>query len=305
MGRSSILACVMLVAALIPSTTIHAEAGLLAPGSIAFEPSTFHAGEKVRAQLNLGDPPVGLTAFGIDQNRESASLGATPDLEILGAALAKTRGNWVYTVTFRSWAPGEGTFPSLSIGGHRFPSFTYDTRATSGIDDPSPGPRRPQVDPPGTGLYLYAAVALVAILALLALAGIFWILPGARALLEVRRMREAFRALSQTLDWLEANAEGSARDWYGLLARSLRLYLSRRLIPEAEALTSSELRALQEEGLPQNGFKEGLAFLLGQSDQACYAGIVPAPAERRVATRQARELATLVEEWEGRAHARA
>ncbi|HUX41838.1 MAG TPA: hypothetical protein VMV83_11795 [Rectinemataceae bacterium] len=266
--------------------------------SVGFEPARFYAGEKVRALVALGPGNPGIPAFSIDKGQGFGALDARPELEILGASLSSTKAGWLYSVTFIAWAPGVGTIPSLSIGGLRFPAIEYAAIATTGADDRVPGPRRPQVDPPGAALYLYASLALLAVIALLTLAFVYWILPGARALLVAWRSREAFRLLSRTLDWLDANVEGPEREWYALLSRSLRIYVARRLIPEAEALTPAEIAALPPAGLPENGFKEGLSALLGESDQIRYAGRNAGTTARARATRQARDLAGLVEGWE-------
>ena len=277
--------------------------------SISFDPDSFHAGEKVRARVALGPESAGLQPFSIGRGQGS-TLDSTPDLEILSATLAATPSGWLYTVSFVVWAPGAGKLPSLSISGRHFPSIDFLAKATTGPDDRVPGPRRPQVDPPGTALYLYAAVALLAVLVLLVLAGVFWVLPGARALLETWRSRGAFRAFSKTLDWLEANIDGPEREWYALLSRSLRIYLARRLIPEAEALTPTEIAQLSPSCLPEKGFREGLSSLLGESDKVRFAGLARGQAGRGRATRQARDLVELVEGWaadsaKGQSYARA
>ncbi len=266
--------------------------------SVGFQPARFHAGEKARALVALGSGNPGVPPFSIDKGQGFGALDARPELEILEASLSSTRSGWLYSVTFIPWAPGAGTIPALSIGGRRFPSIKFAAIATTGADDRVPGPRRPQVDPPGTALYLYASLALLAAFVLFALAFAYWILPGARALLVAWRSREAFRILSRTLDWLDANVEGPEREWYALLSRSLRIYVARRLIPEAEALTPAEIAALPPAGLPENGFKDGLSSLLGESDRVRYAGLAAGSMGRARATRQARDLAGLVEGWE-------
>ncbi len=266
--------------------------------AINFSPARFSAGEKVVASVALDPGDSGLLPFSIDKSQGFGALDAKPELEILGASLAKARSGWLYSVTFISWAPGAGTIPSLSIGGRRFPAIDYVTIATTGPDDRVPGPRRPQVDPPGAALYLYVAVAILAVLVLLIFALIFWVLPGAHALLLAWRRREAFRAFSNTLDWLEANVAGPEREWYALLARSTRIYLARRLIPDAEALTPAEIASLPETGLPEKGFQEGLSALLKESDEVRFAGRQPGAERRAMATRQARGLAGLVEGYE-------
>ncbi|HUX39009.1 MAG TPA: DUF4129 domain-containing protein [Rectinemataceae bacterium] len=265
--------------------------------SLSFEPRGFHAGEAVVARALLETAGTDLEPFSLGATAMKGILEAAPELEIVSASLSKNGSAWVYSVGFISWAPGAGLIPPLSIGGRLFPTLDFVAQPTSGAGDRLPGPRRPQADPPGSALYLYASVAILAALALLSLAFVFWVLPGALALLESWRSREALRRLQKTLDWLEENAEGSeGRAWFALLSRSLRVYLARRLIPAAEALTPGELAALPAATLPGGDFRESLASLFAASDAVRFADRPSAAVDRADALRLARDIARRSEE---------
>ena len=265
--------------------------------SLSFEPRNFHAGESVVARALLDAGGSALEPFSLGAAALKGIPEARPELEIESASLSKNGGTWIYTVVFVTWAPGAGLVPSLSIGGRLFPALNFLAQASSAIGDRLPGPRRPQADPPGSALYLYAGVAILAALALASLAFVFWILPGALALFESWRSRAALMRLRKTLDWLEENAgEDDGRAWFALLSRSLRLYLARRLIPAAEALTPPEFSALPPAELPDAALRDSLGSLFAASDEIRFADRPSAAFGRAEALRLARDIARRAEE---------
>jgi len=266
--------------------------------SISFEPGVFHAGERVVARLVLGAEAPGLAAFSFGPASGLRFSDIPPELEIDSVSLARFGSGWRYSVTFVVWAPGSGSVPSLSIEGRDFPTFDFVAAPITGPLDRLPGPRRPQADPPGMAVYLYAAVGLFVVLILAALAFVFWILPGALALLDAWRLRAAWRDLSKTLDWLGENGnEGEGRVWFALLARALRSFLARRLFPGADALTPPEIARLSPDILPPGGFGESLANLLELSDEVRFAGRIEAAGDRIEALKRARRIADAVEDF--------
>lgn len=337
-GRALVLAGILWSAGLGAAAEANPGLGLL---GLRFEPPNPRVGERVTARLLLGEGPEQLEPLLLRGPAQLGGLSDSPLYDLEELRLARSGSSWEYSLSFVPWAPGPGDFPSLLVKGHTLPGFAYTVSPSAGAEDRLPGPRRPQADPPGAAFYLYAGLGLLGLLALLVLGFFLWILPGALALRAAWRSRAALRRFHGTLSWLEESCEGGdGRAWYGLLARSLRLYLSARLLPEALALTPEEFRGLASPGArageavsaareagggssegPREGGEdeEGVAAeaalglraaeLLGRADEVRFGEAPTAAADRREAALGARDLARLVEElrqgggWEA-GHAR-
>lgn len=260
-----------------------------------FEPAVLHAGIPETARITVVAAGQALSAFRLERGKNLGDVDPSPELEIDSVSLRKEGGGWIYTAVFTVWAPGPGHFPSLAIQGFRFPAFDFEVAATADPEARSPGPRRPQADPPGSSVYLYASVGILVALVLAGIAFFSWILPGALDLAAAWRERAAFRRFAKTLDWLEESVdEGDGRAWYALLANSFRIYLSAKTIPAAMALTPPEIAALPAETLT-DGFGGEAAELLARGDEVRFGGLATAASRRAEDARRARELAARVE----------
>jgi len=285
-----------------PASTPSGQA-IFAVSGTSFSPSPFHVGDRVTAKARIEDSAAAPEPFQLLPGSGLPSGGGNP--ELLSASLeADSTGSYL-RVVFVAWSPGRGNLPSLAAGGMRFPPIAFETASVLGPGERDPSPPLPQRDPPGTSVYLYSIVALLVGVALVALATVFWLLPGARALLSRLRARGAFRTLSRSLEWLEANAGvADPAPFYALLSHALRLYLARRLIEEAEALTPREIRELPALRFPDAEYRDELAELLLEADRARWgnleasgAGSVATAAGRGLAARRARRLGQASEAW--------
>jgi len=273
-------------------------------GKVTFSPTVFLVGQTVTATVDLvvdgGEPEV----FSLSPGAGLPAPTADADPELRSASLAKGAAGWVLSLVFVPWSPGPGRLPSMVVGSLRSPEIRYVTASVlggkGGANDASArdlSPPKPQRDPPGTTLYLYGFLLVAATVLFIIIAFYLWVLPGARALLARWKSREAWVALTRTLDWLETNGgSGDAAPFYALLSRAFRLYLSKRFIEEAEALTPGEFSALPPSRLPDPGFGKEVSRLLGEADLARFAGQPFAAPARLAALRRARELATTAEE---------
>jgi hypothetical protein len=273
-------------------------------GKVTYSPPDFLVGMTVTATVDLvidGGEPEGFT---LAPGAGLPAPTADADPELRSASLAKGSAGWVLSLVFVPWSPGPGRLPSMLVGSLRSPEIRYVTASVlEGKGGTAEGsardlsPPRAQRDPPGTTLYLYGFLLLVATILFIIIAFYLWVLPGARALLARWKRREAWVAFSRTLDWLETNGgSGDAAPFYALLSRALRLYLSRRCIDGAEALTPGEFSALPPSRLPDPGFGKEVSRLLGEADLARFAGLPFAAQARLAALRRARELAKTAEE---------
>jgi hypothetical protein len=263
----------------------------------AFVPAHFYVGEEAEAWVQVtidgGDP----VAFELKPGAGLPPQPAGSNPEIRGLSLVRTAEGWEFRFRFIAWTPGSGRIPSMELRGISVPAIGFEVDSVLGPDDREPSAPKPQLDPPGTGLYLYGFASLVIFLALLIFASAAWLVPAARRLLEKRRAAEARRNLAKTLAWLgKGLGETSPKDFYAVLARSLRLYLAERVLPEAPALTPFELGACAEGRFPVPGLRDDAAALLAESDAVRYAGQAVDEALMRHALERAARIGDAAEE---------
>ena len=264
---------------------------------LGFAPARFGAGEEVEAVALLEAGSVEPEAFVLKAGGGLPEPGPGADPELRELRLSKTAGGWELRARFVPWTPGKGLLPPLSVRGLALPGLPYTVDSVLAPGDREPAPPKPQRDPPGTALYLYGFAGLVLVLVL---AG-FWaaavLVPGARRLLARRRAAQARRALERSLAYLERGLGSSApADFYAALARSLRLYLTARLLPEAAALTPAEIGALPAARFPEAGIRDDAAAVLGEADLARFAGLNPGLDAMRAALERSARLAGSAEE---------
>ncbi len=266
---------------------------------LAFTPTVFHVGEEVEVialiDTRRGEPFLLKAGDGLPE------IGEGADPELHEARLVKTEQGWEYRVRFVPWTPGRSAIPPLvAKGGAPLPALPYTVASVLEPGDREPSPPKPQRDPPGTALYLYGFVGLVLALAAMAAAIVLYALPGARSLIAQAIAAQAFRTLSRSLAYLERSADNAtATDFYAVLSRALRLYLAARSVPEAPALTPTELQGLPEARFPAPGLRDEAARLFAEADGVRFGGLASGPDTLRDAVRRARALAKRFEEAAG------
>jgi hypothetical protein len=254
---------------------------------VAFLPARFCVGEEVEAIALVHFDAASIEAFAA---KAGAGLPAAP-----GQADPELR--WELHWRFVAWTPGKGRIPAMELRGLSIPAVDYQAYSVLGPQDRDLSPPKPQLDPPGTSLYLYGFAAFVLLLVFIVFAVVSWLLPAARALLERRKAAQARKVLARTLSWLGKELR-TARpsDFYAALARALRNYLAIRVLPAAPALTPAEVAALREDSFPAPGLRDEVSDLLAESDAVRYAG-APADIPRmREAIARAAKLGDTAEE---------
>jgi hypothetical protein len=244
---------------------------------LAFLPAHFVVGEEAEAFVLVSSGSDEPQAFSVKIGAGLPAPTGEANPELRRASLAKTGDGWELRIRFIAWTPGKGRLPALRLGGNDIPALPYEVSSVLLPGDKEPRPPKPQLDPPGTTVYLYGFLGFVLVLGLAIFALVVWVFPAALALLERRRAGEARKALARSVTWLSKGlAQGLAQAeppaFYAALARALRLYLAERVLSSAPALTARELAALPEELFPAQGLRDEAAGLLGESEKVRYGG---------------------------------
>jgi hypothetical protein len=172
-------------------------------------------------------------------------------------------------VRFVAWETGQGSIPSMTVGGLVTPSFQYSCSsalAEGGTEPPLP---IGQLDPPGLfpRLYLIGGLALVSVIGLAIGAARF--IPWLRLLKARRIFMKVRREYDELLDRLEREKGGPAA--WAELCTGLRAFLSRRTGLDWRALTSVEAAGLPIDSVPGE-VQPAAATILSMGDEARFAG---------------------------------
>jgi len=238
-----------------------------------------------------------LQPFSVKAGEGLPSPGPHADPELRSVSLSKAREGWELRIRFVPWSPEEGSLPALELRGLSIPALAYRVSSVLGPGSRDPAPPKPQLDPPGSALYLYGFAGLALILGFAVFASAAWLIPAALRLLARRKATQARRDLGRSLAWL-AREKGKARpqDFYAALARAFRVYMAARLLPAAPALTPKELKALGEDAFPVPGLRDEAAALLAESDAVRFAGLEAGEAMMGQALARAARLGDVAEE---------
>ena len=259
--------------------------------SLTYLPASYSPGEEVVVEAILA--AEGAEKFAEMDLKAGAGLpkqDAASEVELRGLWLSRTATGWLIRLRFVPWSPGALMIPAQRIKGILIPAIPYSAITVLGPEDRDPSPPRRQRDLPGTALYLYGLLGILIAIALAALGTAFYLVPAARALLARRRAAQAFRRFVTSLDYLEAEsgtADGTA--FFSALLRACRLYLASRGLPEAPALTATEIAAVSDHAFPAPATKPRVAALFAKADRLRYGG--PGPAADQKAARAMRETA--------------
>jgi hypothetical protein len=188
---------------------------------------------------------------------------------ILSASLMERSGAPLLVVRFVAWRPGQGSIPSMSVGGLVTPPLKYSCSSALAEGGTEPPQAIGQLDPPGLfpRLYLIGGLALLSTVALVI--GAAKLVPWLRRL----KARKTFARVRREYDALLARLEGgrgSTAAWTELCA-GLRLFLSRRTGLDWMAITSVEAAALPADCAPGQ-VQPAAAAILAMGDEARFAG---------------------------------
>jgi hypothetical protein len=272
-------------------------AATITVNKLAFVPARFLVGEEVEAWALVSVSGAEPQSFSVKAGDGLPSASAQADPELRSLSLARGSGGWELRMRFIAWSPGAGRLPALEVRGYAIPAMEYTANSVLGPQDRDAAPPKPQLDPPGTALYLYGFAGLALILVLLVLGTVLYVVPAAASLLSRRQAAQARRALGRSLAFLSRTVPGAApAAFYAALARALRIYLGSRVLPEAPALTPSEFSALGEERFPGPGIRDEAAALLAETDAVRYAGEAADESRMRRALSRAVRLGDAAEE---------
>jgi hypothetical protein len=268
---------VLALAALLALAGSGLGAATLDARTLVFVPVRYSAGDEVTVRASIV-PESGETLLALDL-RPGAGLpaaglvvpGEEADPELRGLRLSRSGEGWLLEASFVPWSPGPGSLPEARYKGFRLPALPYAAISVLGPEDRDPSPPRPQRDPPGTALFLYGLAGFLIAVSLGIAGAAAYLVPAARALLARRRAAQAFKRFGKSLDYLVAES-GSADPaiYFAALSRSLRMYLASRVLPEAPALTASELGRLPESAFPSPSTKDRVAALVARADSVRY-----------------------------------
>ncbi len=239
-------------------------ARLAAP--VEFDPPSFVPGQGVSMYARLD---AGTASWRVETVSSGLPVGQDGFLRILSASLLERSGAPLLVVRFVAWHPGQGSIPSMTVGGLVTPPLKYtcsSALAEGGTEPPEP---IGQLDPPGLfpRLYLIGGLALVS--AIVLAIGAARIVPWLRLL----KARKAFASVRRDYDELLGRLErsrGDASAW-AELCTGLRLFLSRRTDLDWLALTSVEAAELPLDCVPGD-IQPAAAAILSMGDEARFAG---------------------------------
>jgi hypothetical protein len=264
---------------------------------LAYVPAHFVVGKEAEAYALVSIDGGEGEAFTAKAGSGLPSPSAQADPELRGLSLQKGSDGWELRIRFIAWSPGKGKLPGLEVRGYSIPALPYEVESVLGPEDNEPAPPKPQLDPPGTALYLYGFVGFVILLGFLVFAFVAYLLPAAKRLLEKRKAAEARRALGKRLAWLGKELDDTPSDaFYAVLSRAIRLYLAERVLPEATALTSREFSLLSPDRFPAQGLKEEATALLFEAEAVRYSGEAADEARKRASLARAAKLGDAAEE---------
>lgn len=266
---------------------------------LAFIPAIFYSGEEVEA-FALVSFDGGLAPpepFELKAGEGLPLPSAQADPEIRSMSLARTGQGWELRIRFVAWSPGSSSLPKMEARGVAIPAIAYSATSSLGPGDNEISPPKPQLDPPGTALYLYGFAGFVIFLCLAVFGFAAYVFPAASRLLARRKAGEARRSLEKTIVWLgKALPESEPRAFYAALSRALRNYLAARVLPEAPSLTPRELSLLPPESFLDRAIQDEAVALLAEADVVRYAGAKSKESSMRVSLSRAAKLGDAAEE---------
>jgi hypothetical protein len=239
-------------------------ARLAAP--VEFDPPYFVAGQGVAMYARLD---AGTSSWRAETLSSGLPGGQDGDPRILSASLLERSGAPLLVVRFVAWRPGQGSLPSMNVGGLVTPPLKYS--CSSALAEAGTEPPQPigQLDPPGLFARLYLIGGLALVSAIVSVIGAARFVPWLRLL----KARKAFARVRRDYDELLSRlgrGKGSAAAWAELCA-GLRLFLSRRTGLDWLALTSVEAARLPPDCVPGE-VQPAAAAILSMGDEARFAG---------------------------------
>ncbi len=273
-GRAmrALFAVVAAAAALLalPSRHLAAQEGYTLIRSLVIPP-TFYVGDRVELRL-LIQPDKGRSVAAPQQ------LPRDPYLHIEGVTVRKLDTEAEVRILFESYAPGERELPAIRLGGVILTGLKVRTSSLISAGHTALSEPKGQLFLPGSGLVLALLIAVLFGVPPL----VFCSIRGARRLVahlvdrrEFERPWVRLRAALARLD----RGEGfdDARGFYILVCDELRLYMSKRVVPDYLTATAREFAPLTERALPNLPEVRATVEVMQFADSVKFAGMEAGP----------------------------
>jgi len=235
-------------------------------GPVEFDPPTFVPGQSVAMYARLD---AGTASWRVETLSSGLPGGQDNGPKIVSASIVERSGAPLLVVCFVAWHPGQGSLPSMAVGGLVTPPFQYSCSSALAEGGTEPPRSIGQLDPPGLFPRLYLIGGLVLVFTIVSAIGVTRLVPYLRFLKARRAFLLVRHDYDELLDRLEREA-ASAAAW-AELCNGLRLFLSLRTGFEWRALTSIEAAALPLDCVPGD-VQPAAASILSMGDEARFAG---------------------------------
>lgn len=277
----------------LPSRHLAAQEGYTLIRSLVIPP-TFYVGDRVELRL-LIQPDKGRTVTAPQQ------LPRDPYLHVEAVTVRKLDTEDEIRITFESYAPGGRELPSIRLGNVTLTGLKVRTASLISAGHATLSEPKGQLFLPGSGLVLALLIAVLFGVPPL----IFFSIRGARRLVahlvDRREFERPWVRLRSALARLD-HGEGyyDARGFYILVCDELRLYMSKRVVPDYLTATAREFAPLTERSLPDLPQAKATVEVMQFADRVKFAGMAAGP---EIMMRDAGRVRAAAEAIEARARA--
>lgn len=216
----------------------------LPPGILrrAFLPTVFYVGDTVELYLRVIRPGGGSLPAPI-MLTEPQKLPSNPSVRIVSLTVSPREDYDEVHIRFVPFEAGPIMLPEIEAGSFTLPAEPVTVASILAGRPAELAPIRDQAELPGTKIFLYGTVGLIALACLAAFLILKYGLAFLRALVESYRENQPYKIMQRTLRHLadEVDVLDSAA-FYDILLAELRGYLSFRLKMNCRSRTTSELR---------------------------------------------------------------
>jgi len=273
---------------ILPSVHLYAQEGYTLIRSLVIPP-TFYVGDRVELRLRIQP----------DKGRNAAAplqLPRDPYLHFESVTVRKLDTEAEVRIIFESYAPGERELPPIRLGEVVLTGIKVRTASLVSSGHATLSEPKGQLFLPGSGLVLALLIAVLFGAPPL----IFFSIRGARRLVSLLVDRREFerpwvrlRAALARLD--RGEGYDDARGFYILVCDELRLYMSKRVVPDYLTATAREFAPLTERALPDLPQAKATIEVMRFADQVKFAGAEAGPETLTRDAGRVREAAEAIE----------
>lgn len=253
-----------------------------------FFPEKFHVGDSVSLTLEiLSREGEELT---LPENIESSESLVLDDI-----SLSRLPDSIKITMIFRSFQPGSGYTPEITLGDKSLPPVPFYTTPVLSPEDKNLFPVRDQALFPGAKLYTSLFILILIVSPILALFLIRYSIKYSVIIIKNYLRRRPYRKFSKLVKKLDGSlVRMEQKDFYSELTDGLKEYLSSRVNKDLTSLTTGEIARLKL-GLLEQQHKNELVSWFRKSDLIKFAGGTSSMEERRSSLETLSNVCTQVE----------